>query len=468
MDATPALAVSIGSSDPTSSASGGHRPRFIRPVVQGGMLVIALLAAGALFWGVPTVGGRPDLPSPAAMAFLGRAHNSSAENVEFWQARVDRSPRSAPALTQLANAQLALAGDTGDLAGYEVAETTAARAVGLTPEQPGALLALAHSLAGQHDFAGALRLAEEVLDDNPVNVGALLTAGDSQLELGEYIDARLRYDRAAELTGGGAAILSRYARLEATIGSIDEAMFLARRALVEAADIDLRNADAAFYWFQLASYEFATGDASGAAGHLRDALRIDPTHPGSTELLAKTLTALGDDTAAIDIYEQMLDGGGAADLHGELARLYERAGRTADARQQIDLGLAVAAETADRFPAERRHLIGFLAEHDPAEALRLAELDLATRRDVQTHGWYAWALFRNGRFDDAAVAIVPALTYGTEDALLRYHAGEIMAAVGDTASARALLTSALDLNPNFHIQDVARARELLADLDRRA
>ena len=466
MDVTAVLATNGGASRSTDAASGGHRRRSARPVAQGGILVVALLAAGALFWGVPATGGRADLPDPAAMAFLGRAHNTSAENVEFWQARVDRSPGSAPALAQLAAAQLALAGDTGDLAGYEVAEATAARAVDLTPDQPAAVLALARSLAGQHDFAGALRLAEHVLADNSVNVSALLAAGDAQLELGDYAGARSRFDRAAELTGGGPAILSRLARLQATVGSLDEATSLARRALLEAGDIDLRNADAAFYWFQLASYELATGDPSAAEEHLRDALRIDPTHPGSTELLAKSLTALGDDAAAIELYEQMVDGGGAADQHGELASLYERAGRAVDAQRQIELGLAVAAETADRFPAERRHLIGFLADHDPAEALRLAQLDLAARQDVQSHGWYAWALFRNGRIGDAAAAIQPALAFGTEDAVLQYHAGEIMAAVGDTTAARRLLTSSLDLNPTFDVEDAVRAAELVEELGR--
>lgn len=463
MDVISALATTDGSPGPTGTASSGGRPRSVRTVAQGGILLVAALAAGALFLGVPATGGGTDLPDPAAMAFLGSAHNTSAENVRFWQARVDRSPRSAPALTQLANAQLALAADTGDLSGYETAQATATRAVNLTPDQPAALLTLGRSLAGQHNFASALRLADKVLANNPVNVGALIAAGDAHLELGDYPAARANYDRAAELTGGGAAILSRFARLEAAVGSLDEATTLARRALIEASEIDLRNADAAFYWFQLASYEFATGDPAAAESHLRDALAIDPTHPGSAELLAKTLVALGDDDAAIELYEQMVDGGGAADLHGELATLYERAGRPDIARRHIDLGLAAAA-TADRFPAERRHLIGFLAEHDPAEALRLAELDLAARQDVQSHAWYAWALFHNGRLDEAAAAIGPALAFGTEDALLQYHAGEIMAAVGDTAAAQRLLSAALDLNPTFDIEDAARAAELLDEL----
>jgi tetratricopeptide (TPR) repeat protein len=174
---------------------------------------------------------------------------------------------------------------------------------------------------------------------------------------------------------------------------------------------------------------------------------------------------LGDDAEAIAMYEGLVAGGGAADLHGELASLYARAGRTDDARRQIDLGLAAAAEVADLFPAERRHLIGFLAEHDPDEALRLAAIDLAARQDVHSHEWFAWALFRTGQVDAAAVAIEPALVYDTEDSLLRFHAGAILAASGDTERAGTLLASALELNPTFDVEDAATARAILRGLD---
>jgi hypothetical protein len=49
--------------------------------------------------------------------------------------------------------------------------------------------------------------------------------------------------------------------------------------------------------------------------------------------------------------------------------------------------------------------------------------------------------------------------------LLRYQAGAILAAHGDTIRARELLTSALELNPLFEIDGAADARAILDGLD---
>lgn len=439
-----------------------RRSRLVSGAVQGGALAVALVAAGVLFWGVPS--RDEPLPDPNQMALLGANRNTSAENVEFWAGRVNDVPSSVGFRSQLAAAQLALAGDTGDLAGYELAERTARAAVDLAPNDVGATLALAAALAGQHDFTGALALADDVLADDPDNVNALLAAGDSHLELGDYAAARAHYDRAAETVAGAAPVLSRFARLESLTGSLDEAHRLARAALVDAGEQDLRPTDAAFYWFQLGTFEFNRGEIDRAVEYTTTALTIDPTHGGSEELLAKSLVAAGDFEAATARYEAMVDGGGAADLHGYLANLYDRAGRDADAAEQIRLGLAVAERDADRFPAERRHLISFLADHDPTEALRLAELDLAERQDVYAHSWYAWSLYRTGEATAAREAMASALAYGTEDATLLYQAGVIEASAGDPDRARDLLERSLDLNPNFDLVHAARARTMLATL----
>ena len=470
MNATPHLATIdrndefdalTATSDPTR-APESNRKRFVSGAVKGGVLVAALVADGILFWGVPS--GDEALPDAEQMALLGDSRNSSAENVSFWAGRVDDVPTSAAFRSQLASSQLALAGDTGDLAGYGIAEQTALGAVQLSPNNETSLLVLAAARSGQHDFRGALELADQVLVADPTSVRALLSAGDAHLELGDYADARAAYQLVSTQVGGVAPVLSRFARLESLTGSIDEAHDYARRALLDAGDQDLRHADAAFYWFQLATFEFHLGNAAEAADLARTALSIDPKNLGSNELLAKALVAIGDHDGATALYEQLVDGGGAADLHGELAKLYERAGRDDEAAEQVALGLDFAARNADRFPAERRHLIGFLADHDPAEALRLAELDLSERQDIYSHAWYAWSLFQTGDAQAAAEAMQPALAYGTEDAMMLYQAGVIEAAVGDVEAARTHLSQSLELNPQFDLVHAARARTLLASI----
>jgi hypothetical protein len=57
-----------------------------------------------------------------------------------------------------------------------------------------------------------------------------------------------------------------------------------------------------------------------------------------------------------------------------------------------------------------------------------------------------------------------ALALGTRDAMLFYHAAMIDRALGDTASARARLETALAINPYWHPTQPAEARALLDTL----
>src|SRR5439155_6083460 len=92
-----------------------------------------------------------------------------------------------------------------------------------------------------------------------------------------------------------------------------------------------------------------------------------------------------------------------------------------------------------------RQLVLFSVNHDRdlATALTLAEQELAVRKDAYGYDAYAWALLANGRTADADAAMTTALAFGTRDALLLYHAGEIDLELGNTALAHDRLTQAL-------------------------
>jgi tetratricopeptide (TPR) repeat protein len=79
--------------------------------------------------------------------------------------------------------------------------------------------------------------------------------------------------------------------------------------------------------------------------------------------------------------------------------------------------------------------------------LRKAEEEIAIRQDV--YGWdlLGWALHKAGRDADAADAIARALSQGTRDAMLFYHAAMIERALGHRAAAQARLDQANAVNP---------------------
>jgi tetratricopeptide (TPR) repeat protein len=76
-----------------------------------------------------------------------------------------------------------------------------------------------------------------------------------------------------------------------------------------------------------------------------------------------------------------------------------------------------------------RELIFYYADHArrPAEALKLAQAEIARRQDVYTLDAYAWALHRNGQTAQARQASQRALTVGIRDPKLRQRADRIAA-----------------------------------------
>ena len=72
--------------------------------------------------------------------------------------------------------------------------------------------------------------------------------------------------------------------------------------------------------------------------------------------------------------------------------------------------------------------------------------ELERRRDVLTLDAYAWALFRNGRIDEAWTAIESALAPGVQNAQLFDHAAQIAAARGDDAEFQRYSKRSADLH----------------------
>ncbi|MGH7712555.1 MAG: hypothetical protein ACREOG_14790, partial [Gemmatimonadaceae bacterium] len=104
----------------------------------------------------------------------------------------------------------------------------------------------------------------------------------------------------------------------------------------------------------------------------------------------------------------------------------------------------------------------FQLEHGVAlhETRALLEREIAIRQDV--YGWDQLALARylTGDISGAKAAIDEAMTSGTQDANLLYHAAIIARAHGDTLEARLLAGKALAINPRFHHRDADKARTI--------
>jgi tetratricopeptide (TPR) repeat protein len=417
-------------------------------------LPVAVLVAAALIMGAAVIGQSGQTTrstDPVARAIYAGFTDVGIPPVEtslaFWQQRVNANPSDYLSKTSLAGTIMAQAKDTGDLSLYPKAEAILHEALALNPIDDGTLLALAGARGANHDFTGAMALAEQVLARKPESQAAKVVVADANFELGNYDLAARQLRELVALLPAGLGLDSRLAKEAALDGRIDEAIRYASDGVVEASDLDLRPSEAAFYRFQLAHFLYQAGRMDEAAATLESGLRIDPRHLASLELKGQVLVAQGRLTQAASLYEALVQRTPAADLHGLLAKVYRGLGRTAEADAQVALGLKLGHVSLRTYPAERRHLAGFFADVEPATALEAAEADFGTRHDVGAYDTLAWAYFRNGRVADAARYLDGALARGTKDATLLYHASMIERAVGRSTEAARHLRQALALNP---------------------
>jgi tetratricopeptide (TPR) repeat protein len=177
----------------------------------------------------------------------------------------------------------------------------------------------------------------------------------------------------------------------------------------------------------LARLAAARGQTDEAAVLDRRALETVPL-PEYAAGLGETLAAAGRDEAAADAYG----------LVGVMQQLLEANG----ARTEL--------ETA---------LVDLDRNVDVAGALTRAREAYGERRSIEAEDVLAWALYRNGRCEEALGHSHRALRLGTRDALKLFHRGMIERCLGRPAAAKATFRAALDINPHFSPRWSPVARE---------
>ncbi len=201
-----------------------------------------------------------------------------------------------------------------------------------------------------------------------------------------------------------------------------------------------------------------------ALAHAEQAYELDRESPAVVATLARVVAATGDRQRAIELYERAVESVPNPDYLAELGDLYLLEGRGAEAADTFDAVEVIAELTPDIYG---RQLAVFYADHDtrPERALEITTAALERRTDVDGYDAHAWALYRNGRFEEAREASDRALAMGTRSAPFLYHAGLISAALGDTERAVRELEEALDINPGWSPLQAAQARAALEDLE---
>ena len=433
-----------------------------RPIAPAGTLQTE--AGGAPIGGVPGPGVSALTPDSVADAQV----NQLTKAIGIWTTNVRANDKDFISATNLALVYHARGRLTANLDDYQRALDAARLAERILPRDEAARAVEATVLAGLHDFGGALATARALYADDPGQVGALATIGDAQLELGMYRDATASYGRLGALANSP-AVDARLARLAYLTGDPARGLTLARRALDgavrgAATDGDASPGDLVFYHYQLAEMARLTGDGTLARAEYRAALELRPDDLGSLVGLARIDAYSGNTSAAVGGLRRAAAIAPQPDTLALLGDLAARQGDASEASRQYATVRAIRRLSDLAGSVYDRQLLQFELDHGGASDAVLAQARsaLAARPDAYGHDTVAWALYRLGRFDDAAAEMTAALASGVRDARLLAHAGAIALARGQTAAGRDLLRSALSLGPALDPLQADEARALLA------
>lgn len=426
----------VAPTEPSAEGSGRW------PASTAAVLVVAVLIGLGVGRFVTAGNSAPEVATTrvAAAADL-------AGQVTQLERAVAADPTDLRSLQGLGAAYVSRAAETGDPSYYSLSGRALDRAEALAPGDPDTLLARGNRALALHEFDDALEMGERARALRPDTASVLGVVVDAQVELGRYEEAattlqtmldrkpglpalsRASYQRELRGDVAGAVTAMQQAQAAAVAGSYDLGVvttllgdLLYQRGQLEPADNAYDDALRAVPGMVNALYgkarvQAARGDVEGAAAALQQVNDRQPTVVGLV-LLAELQQRGGDTTAAAE----------TADLVRTVAQLQQQSGSV------VDLEMAL-------FEADRG---------DPAQALRYAR----TARDARPGNVFVedalgWALLRSGDAAGAVPHTEAALRLGTANPLLRYHAAEVFAAVGDTARAREELQTVIAATPWF-------------------
>lgn len=390
-----------------------------------------------------------------------------AERVALWEGRIQPGDGDYLNRTNLAEAELVLARQTGDLDAYRRAEIAVDEALDANPDYIPAAALKATILLSAHDFVGAEQVAASVASETGRGLAALTVVGDARLELGDLAGASTAYDTVANGVGPSAPVLVRQARLAWLQGDTQTALDLGERSVAAAIEAGASGADLAFYQVQLATIRFDTGDIAGSIALAEAAVANAPALPAALANLGRAVAGSGDLERAAVHYEAAVAIVPTPAYLGALGDIYAALGRDGDAQLQYDtVGVIATLAEVNEVVYNREHAL-FLAEHglDLDRAVELARQELNVRQDAEGYHTLAWAMYQAGDVAGAADTIERALETGIADPRLLAHAGIILAGSGDGERGRQLIEQALAINPQFDPLQAPLAAATLAHLE---
>jgi len=404
-----------------------------------GVVMVALFAVPAVY----------AQSSPAIMT-------PAQQRISWAQAAILENPERSQPYNDLAMAYARRARETADTSWYDPAEKALQESLQISPENLEAQRTEAAVLIGRKEFANALDISKMLNAKMPDDVTTYGLVVDADLALGNYKDAETAAQWMLDLRPGNIPGLLRGARLRQLFGDTEGAMQFYSESYQQVPQTQTE--DLAWILTQMANLDMSTGNVEGADKLLQSALGKFPNYYLALESEARVRMAQQKNEDAVNLLRARNQNFPTLESKYALAKAFDVAGQAQEADDAF-ADFEQAARMRIDFPenANLELIQCYLGRaKKPAEALRIAQIEIARRRDVETIDSYAWALFMNGQHRKAQIEIAAALALGVRDANFFYHAGAIAARLNDKTSAERYLNESLQLNSSSEFAGLVR------------
>jgi len=366
-------------------------------------------------------------------ADLASANRNDMSIVRYQQA-VSRASQPQPMLERLGWAFVAKARESRDTGYYLMAQQVALCIDSRSPDESASLLLRGHVLHNLHRFDEAEALARRLVEQRGAWFDYALL-GDVLVERGMLKEAIDAYQTVVNQRPGPQAY-ARVAQLRWLKGDLEGALEMMATAVSATSP---RTAEsAAWMHVRLALLLMQINELSAADAVLSRALTMQAGYPPALHLRGRLLLSQDRITDALPLLKQAVQADPLPEFRWTLYEALTVAGHDSAASEQK----AELLRSGER--EDRRTFALFLATHgdDSQTALRLAMQELQTRKDIFTLDTVAWALSNAGLNKEALVYSQRALTEGTQDARLFFHAGVVAARAGHRSKALEYLRAA--------------------------
>ncbi len=433
-------------------SSSPYRRLFMLLAVALVIFLVALLSRAVRNWITPA----PAVTAPAPI------ERTSAGAIERLEQRLRANPDDVNAYADLGLGLLQQVRETGDMSLYARAGEAFSEALQRDPLQVDALMGQGILALALHDFRGAVTWAEQARALNPFRAGILGIMVDGYVEQGRYEEAVATLQEMVDLRPDLQSY-SRISYMRELYGDVDGAIEAMHTAATSAAT---NTEDWRWTMTHLGHLYFNQGDLTQATAIYQEVLAARADYPYALEGMARVEAANGNITAAIAQYQALAERLPLPQFVIALGELYEATGDMTAAQEQYGLvDIMQQLNSAAGMNVDLEMAL-FNANHgtDHAAIVEQARTAYADRPTIYGADALAWALYKNGEYDEAWQLSQEALRLETKDATLHFHAGMIAAKRGDAAAARSHLTQAMAINPYFSPLDAPAAQRTLAGL----